>query len=81
MKTTTSVETKLEANWSGNTLSEVVKFDDKTFKIVTGLRNGGGENTTYILGTTGWANFLNRNDIPTESTKNSINKSKFYIIL
>ena len=85
-ETDTKVKTKLEANWTGNTLSEVVEFDGKTFKIVTGLKNGGGENCTYILGNTGWSSFLNRNDIPSNSYNNgasyvsSENERKEYAI-
>jgi hypothetical protein len=66
----TEVKTKLEANWSGKILSEIVEFNGKTFKIVTGFKNGGGENCTYILNNTGWTSFLDRNDIPSDNYDN-----------
>jgi len=42
------MKTILKPNWNGKELRETVKEGDKTFKIVTGLKNGGGGNTTYF---------------------------------
>ena len=62
------VITLLKAEWDGQSLSETVKCDGRRFKIVTGLRNGGGENRVYILGNDGWAYFLNKADVSIEET-------------
>jgi len=57
----------LTKNWNGKDLRQVIKFKDMRFRIVTGLRNGGGEDCVYMLGDTGWKFFICKHDIDTSS--------------
>jgi len=52
----------LTKNWNGRELREVVKYGEKTLKIVTGLKNGNRSHNVYILGNEGWHNFISTDE-------------------
>ena len=58
-------------NWNGSELRQIITFKGKRFRIVTGLRNGGGADSANILGANGWAFLFGRDDIDTFDGSNT----------
>jgi len=58
------MKTRLKQVWNGRELRETVEFKGERYKIVTGLRNGGGANCVYHWSkTNGWNIFVTREDV------------------
>jgi len=62
------LETKLAQKWDGLRLRETVKCAGTLYSIVTGQRNGGGENCVYAWSEmTGWNRFISWDDVVFDS--------------
>ena len=72
------MKTLLESIWDGRELRETIEHSGRKFKIVTGLLNGGGSNTVYLITDNGLEYLFGKSDIDTKVLfQNSVSYSSY----
>jgi len=66
------MKTLLEKQWNGKELREIVEFNGKKFKIVTGLRNGLNPSKVYLFTDNGLEVILFPADLPVSNWLKSL---------